>query len=156
MSTDGGGTSNAPRSGDNPFPTTFNLDTGYQSPKRSKDTVIDLAYQAEKTAELARQRAEVYSCWDCGQPFSIQISGWEMRGSLDVSHDEACPGCGQVAGKGRVKCQRCQGEFVVDLPHWHAVCDMAWGRCPHCGETYSSGCGCSPVAGPDSTRAAAA
>src|SRR5262245_25443604 len=117
-------------------------EAGASEQTRSDDTVIDLAYQAEKAADLARKRAVPYRCSDCGQEFSVQITGEEMRGSLNEGHEEACPGCGQAVGKGRVKCRRCQGEFVLALPHWHACCDFAAGNCPRCGEKYSSACMC--------------
>jgi DNA-directed RNA polymerase subunit RPC12/RpoP len=109
---------------------------------RSKDTGIDPAYQSVKAAEMARKRAVRYRCWDCGQEFSIQITGREQGGSLYEGHEEACPGCGRVVGKGRVKCRRCQGEIILTLPHWHVCCDLAAGNCPQCGEAYSSMCIC--------------
>ncbi len=104
--------------------------------------MIDPTYQSEDAAELARKRAFNYHCWDCGHEFTLQITGTEARSALDEGHQEACPGCRQTVGKGRVKCRQCQGELVVSLPHWHACCDLAMGKCPQCGQTYDSACIC--------------
>ena len=114
----------------------------FSEPHRPDDTAVDLSDQQSKAAELARKRDHLYRCWDCGQEFSIQLTGSEERGSLAEGHTEACPRCGQTVGMGRVSCRRCQGAFVLTVPHWHVSCDVAWGNCPQCGEAYRSLCIC--------------
>src|SRR5262249_45117644 len=102
-----------------------------------ENTVIDIPYQAVKAAERARQRACMYRWLDCGREFSISITGAEEAGALDKDHEETCPNCRQLVGYGRVKCRRCQAEFILAFLHWHVSCDLAGGKCPQCEEWYS-------------------
>lgn len=83
-----------------------------------------------------------YQCSDCGMKFGIVVTDEEAGGSLVPTHTEACPGCGQVTGKGRVTCRSCAMQFDVALPHWHVHCNLANAPCPTCGTAYVSLCIC--------------
>jgi len=99
--------------------------------------------QSEWQNGIARQVMNLqYDCADCRTTFSISVTDDEMKTVLADTHSEGCPNCGQKVGQGHVTCRQCGESFVVDLYHWHVLCDLAGGDCPQCGGRYESLCIC--------------